>query len=244
MLRHSFIARSCALSTSLFVCVIAACGGGSSGTKTAAPSIAPPTPGVTRVATTAATAAATGANIRTLDLAAVSDVQAAVASSGGEFQPDTVIYGDLTGDGVDEAVVAINSGGNAGDIGFLVLTPRNAGTRTLFTFIPGTSVAIEVVDGKIVVTEPVPGPDDPHCCPSELKMTTYGWNGTTFIVESTDTEPNPAAGAKPTSSVNSGSTSAAAGLAPTTRAPSTGDTPPATDATSSVPRPPRPGSSP
>lgn len=111
-----------------------------------------------------------------------------------------VLYADVTGDGADEAIVPVSSGGTLGNIGFLVLTPAGAGTQTLLQVFPedqrGLAVALEA--GKIVMTQPVPGPDDPNCCPSMLRRTTYAYNGSALAIESVQTEQNPAGGAKST----------------------------------------------
>ena len=117
-----------------------------------------------------------------------------------------MIYVDLTGTGQTDAVVPIASGGTLGDVAFIVLAPDGSGgARTLLKGEPTgqAGLAVAVVGGKLVMTEPVPGPNDPECCPSQLKKTTYAWNGSAFIVESTTTETNPAGGAKGTPSVAS-----------------------------------------
>jgi hypothetical protein len=133
-------------------------------------------------------------DIRTLDLTQVVDVQALLEDTEGVFAQENVIYDDVNGDGIDEAIVPIASGGTGADIGFIVLTPSDGGTRTLLTHVPqGEGLAIEVQDGKIVTTEPAPGPDDPLCCPSFLRKTTFNWNGAALALESSETIPNPGA---------------------------------------------------
>jgi len=61
-------------------------------------------------------------------------------------------------------------------------------------------MAVAVAGGKVVETQPVPGPDDPECCPSMLRVTTYAWNGAAHAVESVKTVVNPEGGAKGTPS--------------------------------------------
>jgi hypothetical protein len=170
-------------------------GGGGDKTKTAAPSSA---------VTSAVTAAATttpSLGIREIDLAKVADVEAVLAGTGGEYLPASVIYADLTEDGSDEAIVPISSGGTMGDVAFLVLTPDGDGTATLLKELPlnqegGLSVAI--ADGQLVMTQALYGPEDPNCCPSMLRKTTYVWNGTSLAVQTVKTEVNPAGGGKTT----------------------------------------------
>lgn len=134
--------------------------------------------------------------IREIAIAGVADVQELLAETGGELVQEDVLYADLTGDGVDDAVVPVSSGGTLGDVAFLVLTPVGEDTRTLAredAVSAGMSLAI--VDGKLVMTEPVPGPDDPECCPSMLRKTTYAWNGAALAIEGVETVPNPTGGA-------------------------------------------------
>ncbi len=198
------IRRPVALAPAIVVLSIAAaafsaCGGGG-GSKTATPAQTPP------AGTAAATPGATTTSslgIRTLDLSKDADVQGVIAATGGQYLQAGVIYGDLTGDGVDDAVVPISSGGTMGDIAFLVFAPSGGVTKTLLKEIPlggsgGLSVA--VVDGQIVMTQPIYGPNDPNCCPSGLRKTTYVWNGASFAVQSVKTDVNPAGGGKTTPS--------------------------------------------
>ena len=189
----------------------AGCGGG--GSKTATPTRSP-SGSVTALATSGATATPS-LGIRTLDLSNVADVRSVAASTGGQYVQTSVLYADLTRDGVDEAVVPISSGGTLGDVAFLVLTPAGDGTRTLLKETPAGGsggLAVSVVDGRIVMTQPVYGPDDPQCCPGTLRKTTYAWDGATFAVESVKMEVNPAGGGKKTPSA---SPSAAPSVPPT-----------------------------
>lgn len=171
-----------------------ACGGGS-GAKTATPA---------RSASPAATpnaSATPSLGIRTLDLSKLADVRDLEASTGGSYLQTSAIYADLTGDGIDEAVVPIASGGTLGDLAFLVLTPSELGARTVLKVAPadgagGLSVAI--VADQLVMTRPVYGPEDPNCCPGALRRTTYAWDGTAFSEQSVTIEPNPAGGGKRT----------------------------------------------
>jgi hypothetical protein len=180
-----------------------ACRSSSSGDKTATPSVAggSATPGGSPVPSSTP-----DERIRDVDLANVADVKQALSDANSQFEPARVIYADLTGTGQTDAVVPIASGGTLGDVEFLVLAPDDTGGAT--TLLDGKptgqdGLAVAVVGGKLVMTEPVPGPDDPECCPSQLKKTTYAWDGAAFVVESTTTETNPAGGAKGTPSLPS-----------------------------------------
>ena len=187
---------------SAIAAALAGCGGGGGGSKTATPARSP-SGSTTALATSGATAAPS-LGIRTLDLSKVADVRSVAASTGGQFLQTSVIYADLTGDGVDEAVVPISSGGTLGDVAFLVLALAGEGTRTLLNETPAGGsggLAVSVVDGQVVMTQPIYGPDDPQCCPGALRKTTYAWDGATFAVQSVKTEQNPAGGGKKTPSV-------------------------------------------
>ncbi|HYM16849.1 MAG TPA: hypothetical protein VEZ14_14975 [Dehalococcoidia bacterium] len=142
--------------------------------------------------------------IRGIDVAAVADVKQLVASTSAHLDPARVIYADLTGAGQEDAIIPLASGGTLGDVAFVVLAPApGGGTTTLLKLAPrdtrGLAVAVE--GGKLVMTEPVPGPDDPLCCPSMLKKTTYAWDGTTLAVASAVNVRNPSGGAKGTPSI-------------------------------------------
>jgi hypothetical protein len=147
-----------------------------------------------RTATAAPDATPSG-DIRSVDLESQPDVVRFVAETSGEFMQERVLYADLTSDGIDEAVVPLASGGTLGDLGFLVLTPTGDGARELISVTPeGAGINVQIQDGKLVQTEPVPGPDDPECCPSMLRTTVYAWNGSALAIEDVSTAPNPDAG--------------------------------------------------
>jgi hypothetical protein len=116
-------------------------------------------------------------------------------SAGGEVVPANITYADLTGDGSDEAIVPVGSGGEGGNIAVFVFGYGEGGLAALLRAEPqNESIQAEVVDGQLVTTEPVYGPDDPLCCPSELRNVTYGWNGTDLLQTSEETVPAGEAG--------------------------------------------------
>jgi hypothetical protein len=173
---------------------LGACGGGG-GAKTAT------TGQQSSPAATSGASATPSLGLRTLDLSKVPDVQDLIASTGGVYVQTGVIYADLTGDGIDDAVVPISSGGTLGDVAFLVLAPAGAGTKTLLKVAPkdgAGGLAVAVVDRRLVMTRPIYGPQDPNCCPSSLSKTTYAWDGAAFAVQSVTTEANPSGGGKRT----------------------------------------------
>ena len=185
------------MALTFFAAAIAGCGGGGGGaTKTPSASRSP-----AATSSSVATATTPSLGIRELDLSKVDDVTAIVASTGGQFVQTSVIYADLTGDGVDEAIVPISSGGTMGDVAFLVLAASGRGTKTLLKEVPlGASggLSVAVLDGQLVMTQAIYGPEDPNCCPSALRRTTYVWNGTSLAVQSIKTEVSPSGGGKKT----------------------------------------------
>ncbi len=180
---------------------IYACGGGNSVTPQTAtvPATAPAT--MPPLATTPAPAGTVSSQIRSLDLKQTAPVQQLLKATGGQFVAAQVIYADLTGEGIEDAVVPIASGGTLGDIAYVVLAPTPNGVKALPMQKGVTSsggIAVNVVAGKLIDTRPEYGPNDPNCCPSMLRETTYAWNGKELAVVSTVTVPNPTGGVKRT----------------------------------------------
>ncbi len=157
--------------------LLAGCGTGADNEGPPSPT---PSPGPTAVTYT---------DIRDVDFSEVPQV-VDLLSGGGEILPETIIYADLTGNGQDEAVVPIASGGTAGDIGFAVFALRNGALEELLAKAEGR-VALDVEEGQLVETQPIYGPDDPNCCPSQLKKIYYRWDGNALVPEREETIENP-----------------------------------------------------
>jgi hypothetical protein len=134
-------------------------------------------------------------NIESIDLQSTAPVQKLLSDSGGEVDQSRVIYADLTGDGVEEAVVPISSGGTLGDVAYVVLTPSASGVEELLTSSPSGpnegGVSVSVADGKLVEMRPVYAAEDPNCCPSMFRRTTFAWDGTKLAQQSSETVNNP-----------------------------------------------------
>lgn len=191
-MRRPVIAATLLLAVAAFA--FGACGSDDDGDET---------PSRTASATTATPGASVtpAGDIRAVEIDEVADVRALVEETNGRFAQPDVIYADLTGDGADEAVVPISTDGTLGHLAFIVLAAEGGdATRTLLRERPSRTLGLEIaVEGAdLVVTEPVPGPDDPECCPSQLRVTTYGWDGSALEQTSQETVPNPDGGAKPT----------------------------------------------
>jgi hypothetical protein len=137
--------------------------------------------------------------IRGVDFQSVPEVQTLLRQLGSaRVDADSIIYGDLTGDQREEAAVPIDSGGSLGNVAFLVFSHR-AGvpavilTRTLDS---SSGIVMRVEGGKLIETRGEFGPEDPFCCPSKLRQTSFRWDGTVLQVEREEMITNPAGGAK------------------------------------------------
>jgi hypothetical protein len=101
---------------------------------------------------------------------------------------EDVSYGDVTGDGVDEAIVFISivSGGSAMPGEVYVYTMRNSRPRLLWNFSTGDRAdgglhGIYADKGQLVVE--LNGPQrgiEPDCCPKRFTRTRYVWRGGRF----------------------------------------------------------------
>jgi len=112
------------------------------------------------------------------------------AAGGGEVVPERVHYADLVGgDGVEEAFVVVESGGTLGDLGVGVYF-LEGGQPVLRQFIQ-TAGRVEFRLGLVVTLEGVWAADDAQCCPSELRETSYEWDGQEFAAITEQVVPNP-----------------------------------------------------
>ena len=109
---------------------------------------------------------------------------------------DVYAFGDLNGDGTDDAaVILLENGGGTGQFESLVAVlnsggkPLQAGTAKLGDRVRINSVAI--VDGEITVDMVVQGPNDAMCCPSQPIAQSYRLDGDNLVmVRSTSRTPD------------------------------------------------------
>ena len=104
---------------------------------------------------------------------------------GGQITPERIVYADLTGDRVDDALVVVESGGTAGDLGAVVFSAEAGKPRLLGYIDRAGRVEVRLagpVAGVIAVTQGVYGPGDAQCCPSKLREVVLQWNGKQFAV--------------------------------------------------------------
>jgi hypothetical protein len=126
--------------------------------------------------------------IRGIDIERLDATTTLVSQLGsGEVESGAILYADLTGDQREEAIVPVTSLGTLGNIGYLVFTlddgkPVTILTRTIDrTAASGLQMSVD--DGVLLETRGVFGPDDPFCCPSQLRETTFRWDGSLMQVK-------------------------------------------------------------
>ncbi len=106
--------------------------------------------------------------------------------NGGEVEPKRVAYADLTGDGVEEALVVVESGGTAGDLGAAVYG-ANAGRVSVLAWIDRAGhIELRLPNvgpnsAFIAVEQGIYAPGDANCCPSRIRETALRWDGAAFV---------------------------------------------------------------
>ncbi len=160
----------------LLIAVLAACG----------------TPAANRTPTPAPTTAP--ASLQGVDFASAPyATDLSRRAGGGDVPAERVRLLDLTGDGAEEAVVVVESGGTLGDLGVGIYQVSNGGPSLVyFRKLAGR---VEVRAPALVVIEGAPAPGDPACCPSQLRESTIEWRNGTFEVTSERTVSNPGSAA-------------------------------------------------
>lgn len=106
----------------------------------------------------------------------------------GEFSVSRPVFGDVTGDGVEEAVIVttLNSGGTGRFTGVSVFA-MPGGTVTVIGEIPGGDrgdggIAEVAIEGRAVLVERYQsGAGDGACCPSKIAHERWTWDGHRFV---------------------------------------------------------------
>jgi hypothetical protein len=102
---------------------------------------------------------------------------------------DKIVYGDLTGDGMDEAAVVIayrGSGSGSFNDGF-VYALKNGHPQLLTTFkggdrADGSIADVKIQSGLLVVERFAPeSPGSGLCCPKYIDTTKYRWSGSGLV---------------------------------------------------------------
>ena len=108
---------------------------------------------------------------------------------GGEqfwLDEEHVVFGDLDGDGVDDAIVVlVSSGGGSGIFYQLVaVTQRNGIVETPAVKSLGDRITINQINiaNRVVTVDMIThGPDDPSCCPTERQVLKLKVQGSEFV---------------------------------------------------------------
>ncbi len=105
-----------------------------------------------------------------------------------------VIYGDLTGDGDDEAVLTmdITTGGSAAPQLVYIYSLHDGKRDPLWYFNTGDRAdgglrGIRVKNGKLVVDLNSPEGSNGDCCATQFVRTTYHWSPGGFVAENQET---------------------------------------------------------
>jgi nitrous oxide reductase accessory protein NosL len=155
-----------------------------------------PTPTVTGTVSPTATGSPSGdGDIRAVDFTDPGVTAAVIRSlGGGEVNPDRITYADFTGDGAEDAVVVIESGGTMGDLGAALFTMQAGAPRLLGTVEHGGRVEVRFAEtgrGLIASITGSYAAGDPQCCPSRLHERVYQWTGDRLELITDQEVPNP-----------------------------------------------------
>jgi hypothetical protein len=169
------------IAAAVLAALAVACGDGHHKTET-------PTPATTSVVTPSPVPP----NIREVDLAQQADVKALLQRLGGEVIAEDILYADLTGDGQEEAIVPISSGGTAGNPAFIVLGYRGGELVALLSEVPAEgSVQVQLEDHHLVEVLPLYSSGDTPGFPSRIKKVHYIWKDGALVVDREDVVDNP-----------------------------------------------------
>jgi hypothetical protein len=184
------VRRSAVLLLTLALVAAAACG---DGRPRPDPS---PTPTSSPTATPTATPLPGDGAIRDVDFTDPSVIAPVInALGGGEPNPLRTAFADFTGDGAEDAVVIIESGGTLGDLGAALFTLDAGRPRLLGVVEHGGKVEVRAAEtgrGLIVSLTGVYAAGDAQCCPSRLRERVYQWAGDGLALLTDQEIPNPA----------------------------------------------------
>jgi hypothetical protein len=115
----------------------------------------------------------------------------------GSVEGREIVYADLTDDGREEAIVPVASGGTVGNIAYLVFSLKDKAPTVILTrrlergSAGGLKMAVDTSSGRAVLVETGAeySAEDPLCCPTMLRRTTFRWDGTQLQVEREEKTP-------------------------------------------------------
>lgn len=102
---------------------------------------------------------------------------------------DAVVYGDLDGDGAEEAVVPVDSGGTGGMLGFLLFREADPAPKLVLVK-SGYKLGVSVEENQLAISEPHYVGFEANCCPSATVRTLNTLQGDRLVTLTTETTPN------------------------------------------------------
>jgi hypothetical protein len=108
---------------------------------------------------------------------------------GGYALLDDVVYGDLDGNGAEEAIVMIDSGGTGGLLGFLLYREAEPAPKMVLAR-SGYKLSVAIEATTVVIHEPNYVGFEANCCPSSISRTLNALEGDRLVTLATETEPN------------------------------------------------------
>ncbi|MCW1970036.1 MAG: hypothetical protein KIH69_018140 [Anaerolineae bacterium] len=98
----------------------------------------------------------------------------------GHAMLESIRYGDISGDGREEAVIPLHSGGTAGTTGMLVYTMGPDGKPRFISAMPGYKMGATIQAGEMQITLPIYAGWEPNCCPSGSSTIRYKLDAATL----------------------------------------------------------------
>ena len=102
---------------------------------------------------------------------------------------DDVEYGDLDGDGADEAIIMLESGGTGGAFGFVLYREADFAPQLVLAK-SGYKLGTTIEGGKLVVVQPYYVGFEANCCPSAIDRTLNSLQGDELVTVASETVPN------------------------------------------------------
>jgi hypothetical protein len=117
-----------------------------------------------------------------LEAALVEGAELTVQRIAGGERVNLVRCGDVTDDGIKDALFAVASGGTAGNTRFGVIEGREDGSAGgLVLYKRGYKVGLARRNRRsFEVLQPHYAENDPNCCPSSFRQRRYTWTGAHF----------------------------------------------------------------
>lgn len=102
---------------------------------------------------------------------------------------DDVLYADLDGDGAEEAVINVDSGGTGGLFGFLLYRDGTPSPNRVLVY-TGYKIGTQIQDGRLIIYEPNYVGFEANCCPSSITRTVNSLSGDNLVMLTSEVQPN------------------------------------------------------